>query len=460
MLEQTHHPAVVALFTEQHVESLADISNRFLDEARGAKKTSAADLIWAEALNVDADLQATLDKDPEALALARQAKEAALSLTQTNSNAQEPLQTLYDASIRIGNALSALGKAHNQEALQEYNEAIGVAAKIASLSGDQSGDLDVIDAHMKIGDVYKESDAKQHPQALAEYQSGLRTCEAALAKRPDSFDLLRDKGKTFFRIGELKRAEDAFDDARAFYRQAAEIQEALIARNAKEALASNKAPDLTLKSNLAATDTHWGMLERKAGDLNLALTKLRQGVKLNEELINAEPGNLQWVDYAAPSYRYIAEILDQLDRPKEALTYYHQFSDAKRSLAFRGLGPPKAREEFAEAAKLLGDHSTGPTQIDAYRGTVRIWSRLIDDPKAADLAAGQYDLMLGLAKFFDGKKDWPDAQTAYRSAQKIATLNLAKDPSNTSWRDKADAAGKAAVEAEQAAEAARPDAPH
>ena len=201
------------------------------------------------------------------------------------------------------------------------------------------------------------------------------------------------------------------------------------------------------------------MLERKAGDLSLALTKLQQGVALNEELINAEPGNPQWMDYAAPSYRYIAEIFDQLNRPKDALNYYHQFYEAKRTLAFRGVGPAKARKEFAEAAKLLGDHSKGLPQIDAYRGTVRIWSRLIDDPKAADLAAEQYDLILGLARFFDAKKDWPDAQTGYRAAQKIATMNLAKDPSNASWRDQAEAAERAAVEAEQAAESAPPDPP-
>ena len=245
--------------------SLAAISGQFLDEARAARKTSAADLLWGQALNVEADLQATLDKQPEALALARKAKDAALALNQTAPNAKEPLQVLYDASIRVGNALSAMGKTHYQDALQQYNEAVAVALKIAASTGDDEGDVDVIDAHMKLGDIYKNSGAKQHPQALAEYQSGLAVCEAALAKRPDSFDLLRNRGKAFFRIAELDLAEDAFDDGRAFYQKAADLQAALISRNAKEAVASGKAPDLSLKSNLAGTNTHWGMLERKAG---------------------------------------------------------------------------------------------------------------------------------------------------------------------------------------------------
>ncbi len=246
---------------------LAAISGQFLDNVRASSKTSAADLLWAEALNVEADLEAKLNKDAEALALALKAKGAALSLTRTNPDAQEPQQALYDASIRVGNALSGLGTAHYQDALQEYTGAIGVARTIASLGGDDRGDDDVIDAHMKIGDIYRDKD-NQFSEARKEYQVGLATCLAALTKHPDSFNLLRDKGKAFFRIAELLRTEKTegtLDEARAFYRQASEVQDALITRNAKEALASPKTLDLTLKSNLAATDTHWGMLEKEAG---------------------------------------------------------------------------------------------------------------------------------------------------------------------------------------------------
>jgi tetratricopeptide (TPR) repeat protein len=442
-------------------ESLATIGGQFLDDTRAATKTSAADLPWAEALNVDADLQTTLNKDAVALALARKAKEAAQSLTQSRPNDREPLQVLYDSSIRVGNALSAWGKAHRQDALKEYNGAVGIAEKIVSLSNDETGDDDVIDAHMKIGDVYK--DSNQYSEARTEYQTGLATCLTALAKSPDSSNLLRDKGKAFFRIAELLRNEKiagTSDEARAFYRQASEVQEALVARNARDALASPRTLDLSLKSNLAATYTHWGMLEREAGQLDPALKNLERGAALNEELIKAEPGNPQWVDFAAPSYRFIGEILDQLNRPEDAQRYYEKFFEAKRTLAFRGLGPPKTQKEFAEAAKLLGDHSTGVVQIDAYRGATRTWSRLIDDPKAADWASGQYDVVLGFAHAFDARKDWFDAETAYRVAMKAAVLNYVKDPDDTSWRDKAEAAERASVEAEQEAASAPADAPH
>ncbi len=83
-------------------------------------------------------------------------------------------------------------------------------------------------------------------------------------------------------------------DARAYYQKAFEVQSGLISRNAREAAAAQKAPNSSLKSNLAATYTHWGQLEQGAGNLELALDKLRHGVALDEELTKDEPGNPQW----------------------------------------------------------------------------------------------------------------------------------------------------------------------
>ena len=60
----------------------------------------------------------------------------------------------------------------------------------------------------------------------------------------------------------------------------------------------------------------------------------------------------------------------------------------------------------------------------------------------------------------DVQRAFADAQAAYRVAMKIAVFNYVKNPSDTAWRDKAEAAERASVEAEQAAKAAQPDAPH
>ncbi|HEY1886567.1 MAG TPA: hypothetical protein VGG86_11025 [Roseiarcus sp.] len=437
--------------------SLAAISGQFLDNVRRSSKTSAADLLWGQSLDDEADLYAILENNVQSLAVAKRAKDVAQSLTQSNPGAQEPLQLLYDASMRVGNALVAWGGAHKQDALKEYNAAVGIAEKIVSLSGDEVGDDDVIDARMKIGDIYKDSELKQYSEARSEYQSGLATCLAALARHPQSFNLLRDKGKAFYRIAELLRTEKTAgttDEARAFYRDASEVQNGLVSRNAQEAVATQSTPDSSLKSNLATTYNHWGLLEREAGNLELALDKLRQGVAIDEDLTRNEPGNPQWQAFLTPNYLYLAETLEGLKRPDEALATYRKLNDARRTLAYRTPGRSRPQKDLAEAAKLLGDRSTGLAQIEAYREAVRTWNRLVEDPKNADVAAEQYDVVLGFARTFDTKKDWPDAQSAYRVAMKIAVLNYVKDPSATSWRDQAEEAERASVMAGKAAESA------
>ena len=444
--------------------SLATISGQFLDSVRQSSKTSAADLLWGQSLNDEADLYAILGNNTQSLAAAQRAKAVGQSLMESNSSAKDGMQLLFDASIRVGNALVALGGAHKQDALKEYNAAVGIAEKIVSLSGDEAGDDDVIDARMKIGDVYKDNVLKQYSDARSQYQSGLATCLAALAKHPQSFNLLRDKGKAFYRIAELLRTEKTAgtsDEARAFYRDASEVQNGLVSRNAQEAVATQSEPDSSLKSNLAATYTHWGLLEQEAGNLELALDKLRQGVALDEELTRNEPGNAQWQEFLTPNYLYLAQTLEGLKRPDEALTYYRKLNDARRTLAYRAPGRSKPQKDWADAARLLGDRSTGLAQIEAYREAVRSWNRLVEDPRNADAAADQYDVVLGFARTFDAKKDWPDAQSAYRVAMKIAVLNYVKDPSATSWRDKAEDAERASVVAGKAAESApAADTPH
>jgi tetratricopeptide (TPR) repeat protein len=186
---------------------------------------------------------------------------------------------------------------------------------------------------------------------------------------------------------------------------------------------------------------------------------LRQGVALDEELTKNEPGNPQWQEFLTPNYLYLAETLEGLKRPDEALVYYRKHNDARRTLAYRAAGLAKPQKDWAEAAKLLGDRSTGLAQIEAYREAVRTWNRLVDDPRNADAAANHYDVVLGFARTFDAKKDWPDAQSAYRVAMKIAIVNYVKNPSQTAWRDKAEEAERASVVAGKAAESASADPP-
>ena len=186
--------------------------------------------------------------------------------------------------------------------------------------------------------------------------------------------------------------------------------------------------------------------------MSLRLRNCDRASPSTRSLTKNEPGNPQWQEFLTPNYLYLAQTLEGLKRPDDALTYYRKLNDARRTLAYRAPGRSKPQKDLAEAAKLLGDRSTGLAQIEAYREAVRSWNRLVEDPRNAEAAADQYDVVLGFARMFDAKKDWPDAQSAYRVAMKIAVLNYVKDPSATSWRDRAEEAERASVVAGKAAE--------
>jgi tetratricopeptide (TPR) repeat protein/energy-coupling factor transporter ATP-binding protein EcfA2 len=425
--------------------SLATVSEQFLNEVRNSHRTSAADSLWVQALDVESDLQATSGNDKEALELATKARDAARPLTADSRDAQERLQLLYDATIRVGNNLASSTILRFDDALNEYKTAVGIARDIVSLKDNETGEADLIDAHVKVGDIYHIRD--READALEEYRASLATCQAALAKYPQDTDLLRNQGKAYYRIAESYRGQTAPIEARGAYQQALAIQEPLVQLNPN---------DLNLKSNLAATYTHWGALERDAGDVNLALSKFEKGVALQEEALRKDPTNPLWETFLTPNYVAAADILQKLNRPKDALAYYQKAFDARRDLAIRTLSNPDLQEKFADAAKTLGDHSEGLDQIVAYRSATRTWKRLLDDPKSASAAAKRYDDVIGFARAFDAARDWPDAQTAYGLAQMIALRNFGKDSSDRSWKDKADEAS--ALAAVAATSALRPPA--
>jgi tetratricopeptide (TPR) repeat protein len=360
-----------------------------------------------------------------------------------------------------------------QDAFDNYKEAVRHAQKIVSLRDDEKGEDDLIDAHMKVGDIHHIRGL--YADAVAEYDTGLSTCDAAIGKFPG---LLRDRGKAYHRIAETQRAQKSFAEAGTAYQLALDIQKTLVLQDPK---------DLSLKSNLAGTHMNWGALEKDAGaaagkearkalvagdltlalksfkevegHLDLALKNFQQGVAIDEELVKKDLGNPVWLDFLAPAYRSIADAIEESGRSKErlmksalakeALNYFQKYFETTRDIVFRGGRSPESREKVAEAAKLVGDRSEGLDQIIAYRSAVQNWKRMLET--APSPAAKHFDDVLRLAKAFDDANDWADAQNAYGVAVQIARQNFAKDPSDTSWRDKAEAVARASAEAVGAA---------
>ena len=432
-------------------KSLVTVSQQFLGDVHNSNKTSAADPLWAQSLSVQSDLYAASENYEAARKSAETAIGVAQTLVASNPSGSEPLRILYDATIRVGNALMGLGTKRLPDALDAYNSAVGIAANLTSVADSETAEDDLIDAHVKIGDVHK--GRGEHVDTLAEYRRSLSISETALQKFPGHLTLLRHQGEVFDRMAQSLAAQGSNAEAREFYQKALYIRSALV-RNSPDLSSRN---DPTLNSELAATHMHWAGLEQQDGRLNLALEMIQKGVGIDEQLMRDEPGNVQWRRNLASGYSSAAEISERLSRPTDELTYYQKLVETRRLLAYQ-LGPPEARKELAEAAKMLGDRSQGFAQDEAYRLATRLWQRIVEDPdpKGAKLAIDHFDVVLGFAQRFKDQRDWPNAKVAYDTAKEIANLNLTNDLSNTSWQRKSFEAGVEAVKAEAARQSARP----
>ena len=150
-----------------------------------SSKTSAGRPLWGQSLNDEADLYAHLSETmSKSLAVheAGKRRRAVADADRTLRDMEGTATPLRRVDPRRQCAVGA-GRADVRRRCRNTTTLFGSPRQSLHRAATK-GEIDVIDAHLKIGDVYKDGGVKQHPQALAEYQSGLQDCEAALAKHP------------------------------------------------------------------------------------------------------------------------------------------------------------------------------------------------------------------------------------------------------------------------------------
>ena len=429
-------------------KSLASVSEDFLRELRRTQTTSAADTLWIDALNLESDLQANAQANTRQLALAEEAKNTAGPLAAASPNDRTLKLKLYESLIRFGTALAMFPNEHGRldQALQAYQDAMKAAIDIAAHNATDLTLGSVGDTHLKIGDVHQLQ--RDDDRALAEYREGLAICNLAVTKFPTSADALRYRANAHARVADALRQTKAYDAAEAEYALAERDQLAIITRDPT---------NTTVQSNLASTYNHWGLLAGAEGNLELALSKLKQGIALQKILMQSDPSNPQWVVFAAPNYEAVVKILDELKRPNEAYRYLQKAFDLRKDLTIRDANSASRQMTFAAIAKTLGDRSAGVSQLDIYRDAIHAWRRVLDLPTLPSALKDQTENVLAMAQVFATAKDWRDAQSAYWLAKRLADLNLTLDPASVAWREKSDSALKSAQAAADQALAAAPE---
>ena len=190
-----------------------------------------------------------------------------------------------------------------KNALEEYNQAIGIAASIAACDGDaEIGVDDVIDAHMKIGDIHK--DFKQYPEALAEYQSGLAACEVALAKHPDEIRPIAQQGEGVFphrRAVEGGKRRSTTPGPSTIRRRKFRTRWSRAMRRKRSPTPKSLDPELEIepRRNLYAAG---GCSRKRRENRTLRSRNFSEAPPSMRNSRKSEPGNPQWLDFITPNY--------------------------------------------------------------------------------------------------------------------------------------------------------------
>ncbi len=172
-------------------------------------------------------------------------------------------------------------------------------------------------------------------------------CDTVLARRPDAFDVLFERGRSQLALGELDNADRDF--ARAIAGMTTVHPEHVMIR--ADALRARARRAEALQA-LDAGITRLGplpSLELTAIDIELELQRYDSALARLDLLLRQTPTNAAWMARRA-------EILKQADRPEEART---EFAHALRQLE---TNPPKRQ---SPATRALAEHLREEIAADA-----------------------------------------------------------------------------------------------
>jgi tetratricopeptide (TPR) repeat protein len=303
---------------------------------------------------------------------------------------QEQLLNAGESTLKLkanhGAALAEIARA--QLALGDMKGALDLALKareiFASVSAEAPTDsryvVNLAFSNLKIGDILKEQ--ADLDGALAAYQRGQATVDAALARGEHDPRVLRMQASAIEGVGTVAMAKGDYAGALKSFRQSVAVYEPLADADPK---------DVKLHNSLAIADREVGDALLKLGNIEGAATTFDAAARLSEPLARTNPDDTCLVrDYSLSE-----------ERLGETLTAKREYVGALEAF--------EAGESTAVAMALKD-----PANLE--------W---------------QYDIAIGHTEIGDAKYasgDIAGAVEAYRSAMEIDKALVAHEDANALWR--------------------------
>lgn len=342
-----------------------------VEQAKHDQLTPESAELKINLLLTTSDIRTTLGQIEQALELARTARNLAETAISKDPNDTTRQRLVYVSSWRVADAL-AQNRSSVDQALQDYHSALELAEKLdAKVPDDGAWRREMNFIHGKIGDCFQIKG--NFPDALSEYRTGVGIMKALVDKASGKIDWKRDLASSISRVGQALKAQKKYSEALEQYNLSFRIRMGLVA--------DNEADNAAYQSNLALSHTEIADVLEQINQPDDALAEYRKGLTIRELLVDKDPGNGIWQNYLATLYQRVGNLQRKQGRAPEASEAYGKEVSVRQLLAVRDVNNVARQQSFLSRAEATGDFLVEQKRFDdalkMYRMELSSLERLV-----------------------------------------------------------------------------------
>lgn len=263
-------------------------------------------------------------------------------LARANSNDTIAQAELANSYQKLADSLQSRGL--RTEALTDDEKSLIILTKLAAANPESGGArFSIANCELLIGDL--QTELLDWPDALHAFQTGFNIFQALAQEYPDTLPYRRMLAISFLKIGFVYESTQRLPEALQQYDYAAAILDPLAVESPSNTL---------LQRNLAFADLDVGDAEVKLGNAR-GLKLLRKAAAISESLASTDAADKRPDRDLALIYGSLATAESKFGSGKRALRYYEQAVTRSQELVSADPQNVDGREFLAEAYQHLGE---------------------------------------------------------------------------------------------------------
>ena len=315
-----------------------------------------------------------------------------------------PLFYLYLYRLRAFDRARKIGKA-SEELSQR---------RVDAAPDDLQALRDLIVSYYKLGDLCKAEGSRN--KAREYYEKALEIHKTLVSPTPDDPQALRVLSFSYDKLGALCNAESSRNEAREYYEKYHEITSQLVSRTPG---------DLLALYNLSASYDRLGDLCKAEGSCNEAREYYEQSLAIRKQLVSRTPDDLRALRALGVSYRLLGDLSATEGSRQAAREYYEKAREIRERIVSRTPDDIQALRDLSISYGSLGDLCNAEgSRTEArqyYEKGLEIFRKLVSrTPDDLDVLLVLGFSYISLAALSNAEGDHAQAEEYYKKVSEIS----------------------------------------